>query len=157
MVYIENYNKYIWLLPFIGGILGVIAAVTPAAQLIEPGDNIIFWYFPLNIDIEDSIIFINDSFIALLGGILELLVITLFSTILLTTSLLVWKRKWKIKKIKLLWFISALFLILAPTLFWIIGSITQDFWSNVFPSIGMIVPYIGAVLTILAIFLQENY
>jgi hypothetical protein len=157
MVYIENYNKYIWLLPFIGGILGVIAAVTPAAQLIEPGDNIIFWYFPLNIDIEDSIIFINDSFIALLGGILELLVITLFSTILLTTSLLVWKRKRKIKKIKLLWFISALFLILAPTLFWIIGSITQDFWSNVFPSIGMIVPYIGAVLTILAIFLQENY
>jgi hypothetical protein len=157
MVYIENYNKYIWLLPFIGGILGVIAAVTPAAQLIEPGDNIIFWYFPLNIDIEDSIIFINDSFIALLGGILELLVITLFSTILLTTFLLVWKRKRKIKKIKLLWFISALFLILAPTLFWIIGSITQDFWSNVFPSIGMIVPYIGAVLTILAIFLQENY
>jgi hypothetical protein len=157
MVFKEHFKKYLWLLPFIGGILGVIAAVAPAAQLIEPGDNVIFWYFPLNIDLEDSIIFINDSTVALIGGILELVVIALISIILLSTSLLVWKRKWKIKIIKLLWLISAVFLILAPSLFWIIGSLTQDFWSNVYPSIGMIVPYIGAVLAISALFLQENY
>ncbi|MBD3212765.1 MAG: hypothetical protein GF311_09155 [Candidatus Lokiarchaeota archaeon] len=46
---------------------------------------------------------------------------------------------------------------MAPSLFWIIGSLTQDFWSNVYPSIGMILPYIGAVLAISALFLQENY
>jgi len=126
MVDLQKLKPHIWVFPFLAGIFGILAVSIPVAQNYDlaNNDNVIFWYFPFNIDFFENDIFINTRPLPLIGGILEMVILIIGSVILLLTSLLVWKKKWNLKFIRIFWLISIIILVFVPTALWIIGALT---------------------------------
>jgi len=150
-------KKYLWAIPFISAIFGIIALLTPVAYQYYGSDSLYVWYWALNVIPEIGEIWFNDSPLALIGGILETIVILFAVIVLLYTGLNVRKGLSSLKRMKVLWIICGILLLISP-IGYIIGAVIyqSNFWEFYFVGFGIISSFIAAGLAILQIFVYRK-
>jgi len=162
-------KKYIWIFAFMGGIISLIALLTPAAGLNyrSPSfDNDFYlWMFNLffshrfEAGIHTTRIEFDTHLISLIPSIICSLLITISSIITIITAN---KYRKGVLNTKISWLISAIVIIIATIIWMIMMEISRkvlyghEFWGILYPSFGVIGPFIGASLEIVAFILMKK-
>ncbi len=170
MVEIKN---YIWIIPLIGGIIILIALVTPAAYNYDYSGFYYIWswglfayedrrpfvdYFGKN----NKFIGFNDNFVILITSICSSLFV-LFCALIIIKSAIKYKKDTQEERKTLekclvpstiLISFSVVMVSLIEILF--INCYERSFWGSYFPGFGTIGMFIGAVLTIIGYYISKK-
>ncbi|MBY9013186.1 MAG: hypothetical protein KGD70_12505 [Candidatus Lokiarchaeota archaeon] len=142
---LELFKKYFWLISLVSALLGIISVFVPAWGGIEGSNLISVWYWGFYFITGWGSL--DEPAITIPGVVVAILL--LLGTALIFYSALSAKRKNEPKtKLSL---IGGILFLVAPSLFMITMAGLQDtFWLEYFAGIGLILPYIGGIITILA-------
>ncbi len=150
-------KKYLWILPICSAILAIIGLLTPVAFVIYSEGGLFFWLWALNLRTNTGEVWFNTDTLAMVGAVLETIVIILAILILVFTVFQLRKDGKNLKRIKIMWLICGILLAVAP-IGYVIGAefYISGFWTNYSVGFGIIGPFIAAAITILAIFIYKD-
>lgn len=155
-----------WFLPIIGGLVALISLFTPTTYDKTGTELILIWMN--QVAVRKSLF--TDSFsIELLRSIIWLntlsilCAVIIFSTtsILVTTTYFYWKISKSYQKLRWIWLIIAILIVIA-TLTWIVMmeiaylDSPQNHWEWYSPHFGVIGPFIGAGLIVIGTFFVRD-
>ncbi len=166
----KEIKKLVWIFPLIGGIITLIALLTPAAYFIyrSPSFTSDFYLWMCNLyfshrfefGIYTTIIEFDTQLIGLIPSIILSLIITILSILTITTAI---KCRKGTMNINISWMVSAVVIIIATIIWMIMMEVSRrvlyghQFWGIFNPGFGVIVPFIGAGLEIVGyIFLKKT-
>lgn len=162
-------KKYIWIFAFMGGLMALIALLTPAAgfNYRSPSFDSDFYLWMCNLffshrfeaGIHTTRIEFDTPLISLIPSIICSLLITISSIITIITAN---KYRKGILDTKISWLVSAIVIIIATIIWMIMMEVSRrvlyghEFWGLLYPCFGVIGPFIGAGLEIVGFILMKK-
>nr|MDO8115158.1 hypothetical protein [Candidatus Sigynarchaeota archaeon] len=146
------------MIPLIAGILAIASLFIPVAFRSYNDGAIYVWYWALNIDTRSPVeIWFNEDLLAVIGGILETVVIIIAAVLLIIASLSIKKGLNNKQLIQRILVASMILLIISPVGY-IIGAMAWDidFWTRFMIHVGLIGPFISAVLALITLILFKR-
>lgn len=152
-----NFIKRIWIFPLIAIIFAIIALSVPVAFRAHATYNTYFWLSALNLRTDTGEMWYNSDSLAIIGAVLEILVIIIAMLLLLFSVIRLYQEKLSEKLGKLIFLVAGLLLIISPLGYIILANLyVSDFWSIYTPCFGIISSFIAAGISILTIFLYKR-
>ncbi|MFX0023178.1 MAG: hypothetical protein ACFE9S_12700 [Candidatus Hermodarchaeota archaeon] len=166
----RKFNEKSWIIPLIGGIIALVSLFTPVTTWNPPGEFSIQWMFQLGLRLESFLEFgLWRWDPGLLSLSIALSVIIIVCSITHIILIVIYRRsKRSFQKLKKYWILFAV-LIALSTLSWIImmelyynaSGYTHWLsylpnWQYYSPSFGVIGPFIGSSLIIIAFFIIKT-
>lgn len=160
----RNFKERLWIIPLIGGLVALISLFLPVTTWHPVGNLAIQWMFQLGLRLEPFIelsLWRWDPLLLSLSIILSMINFVSCSIVILLT--VIYKRKSKsFLKLKKYWLIFGIIITLS-TLAWIIKmEVFYNIWGgshwfgDYSPNVGIITPFVGSGLIILAFFLIKT-
>ncbi|MFW9772166.1 MAG: hypothetical protein ACFFEO_08380 [Candidatus Thorarchaeota archaeon] len=118
-------SSYLWVLPFIGGLIAIISLITPAGYIVESeGNSFKFWIWGMWVSkLDRGVVAISNNIFLegtyLISGIISSFIILTTSVIVMMDALRMRRKKISIENKKNLWTWCGI-LILIATMLWMI-------------------------------------
>ena len=156
-------KNYFWIAPLLGGVLSLIALLTPATYLSMYGEYFYVWMWGLVsiklYDPYDDIYYtdtqLTDNVRLLIPSIICSIFIFIFAVILIASANLNRTGKKEFNELKRSWY-GLSFLSIITTAAWMISyeiiiyiEISQSFWNVMDPGFGVIGIFLGALISII--------
>lgn len=162
-------KKFLWLFAFLGGLIALIALLTPAAgfNYRSPTFDSDFYLWMFNLffshrfegGIHTTRIEFDTHMISLIPSIICSLLIIISSIISIITAN---KYRKGVLDTKISWLVSAIVIIIATIIWMIMMEVSRrvlyghEFWGILYPCFGVIGPFIGAGLEIVGFILMKK-
>ena len=151
MVNLTKIKEYAWILPIIASFFAILSLCIPLSY--NPLKNRIYWMTLLLYDFDTSEFLINPTELALVGGIIETIIVIISISLLIISSLSIKLEKMKTIIIQLLILVSCILLIFIPIAHYSVAAIYFSDWNIYIMLFGFIAPIIAAIIALPSIYL----
>lgn len=155
MVDLKKIKEYTWILLVIAAVFAIISLCLPLS--FNTFKNRYYWMAGFLFDLDTSEILANPSDIALIGGIVETLIMIICILILIGSAISIKFDKLSEKKIQLLVLISSILMLIISIAYFAVGAVSYDDWNAVYVmQFGFIAPIIAFIIALPCIILIKD-
>ena len=155
MVDLKKIKEYAWILLIIACIFAILSLCVPLA--FNNSLNKYYWMAGFAYDLDTSQLAVNPSEIALIGGIVETVIMIISILLLIGSAISIKLDKLNIKKIQFLVLISSILMLIIPIAYFGVGAVSYDDWSTVYVmQFGFVAPIIAFIIALPCIFLIKD-
>jgi len=161
---------YMWVFPLVGGIIPLLALLTPAGFLSDSGNTFSLWMWGLtSIRVFDGMEYIedtafSDNIFVIIPSIISSILIGVCAIMLISSAYTCKKELRGVLTIKSSWLTPAILLtistigwIISIELVFILGPTSMSFWQYIDPHFGVIGMFLGSGFAIVGYIISKYY
>lgn len=155
MVDLKKIKEYTWLLLIITAVFAILSLCVPLS--FNNSLNKYYWMAGFSYDLDTSVLAVNPSEIALIGGIVETVIMVICILLLIGSALSIKLDKLNTKKIQLLVLVSSILMLIIPIAYFAVGAALYSNWNTAYVmQFGFVAPIIAFIIALPCIYLVKD-